>query len=151
MSKMLEQIKGYLKAFAVINDGNYEGPDYLIDEIEHNGNELISIEDYLMKITNSNKEPLSLSFERIENWQEPLEILFEHYFTRNVKLLTDLYKTEFIEMISSYINNESVEVLGSGISNGYSCITEYFREVSGSDLLFVFNEKILILHFGIND
>jgi len=151
MNELLEQLKGFIKAFEVINDGNYEGPDYLIDVIEYDGNELISIKNYLMNGTGSNKELTSLSFERIENWKETLEIIFELYFTRNIKTLTDLYKIEFIKMLNKYINNEQVEILSSGINNGYSCITEYFREVSGSDLLFVFKEKILILHFGIND
>ena len=151
MNELLEQIRGYLKAFEVINDGNYEGPDYLIDVIEYNGNELISIENYLMRMTGSIKEPVSLSFERIETWKETIEIIFELYFTRNIKTLTNLYKIEFIKMLNKYINNEQVEVLGSGIYNGYSCITEYIGEVSGSDLLFVFKERILILHFGIND
>jgi hypothetical protein len=32
-------------------------------------------------------------------------------------------------MLNKYINNEQVEVLGSGINNGYSCITESFKEV----------------------
>ena len=36
MNEFLEQIKGYVNAFEAINNGNYEGPDYLVDEIEFN-------------------------------------------------------------------------------------------------------------------
>jgi hypothetical protein len=35
--------------------------------IEHDGNELVYIENYLMMITNSNKEPVSLCFEKVKN------------------------------------------------------------------------------------
>jgi hypothetical protein len=151
VNKLLEQIKGYMNAFAVINDGNYEGPDYLVDEIQFIGNELIAIENYLMRKSIYNKEPALLSFEKIDSWQESLEIIFKNYFTRNVKLMTNLYKIKFIEMLNNYINNEQFEVIGSGIDHCYSSIAEYFGEVSGSDLIFIFNKKILILHFGIND
>ncbi|POO86263.1 hypothetical protein, partial [Clostridium sp. 3-3] len=97
------------------------------------------------------EKPKSLCFERIDKWQESLKIIFTNYFTRNVKLSTDLYKIKFIDMINKYINNEHFGVLGSGINNCYSSITEYFGEVSGSDIIFIFNDKMLILHFGIND
>lgn len=133
MNESLEQIKGYLNAFEAINDGNYEGTDYL------------------MRRCNSNKKLESLSFERINNWQESLDIIFENYFTRNAQLMTNLYKIKFIEMLNKYINNEQFEVLGSGINYCYSSIAEYFGEVSGSDIIFIFNKKILIIHFGIND
>lgn len=149
MNNLIEQLKGYLKAFEAINDGNYEGPDYFIDLVEYNGNELISMKNYLIK--KFIKEPKSLSFERIENWKETFEKLFDLYFTRNIKPLTNLYKTVFIDMLKEYISNEQVEVLGSGINDTYSCITEYLREVSGTDILFIFKEKILLFHFGIND
>jgi hypothetical protein len=145
----LEQIKGYIKAFAAINDGNNEGPDYLVDEIENNGNELIAIENYLMEIYN--KVPDSLLFEKVENWQETFDILFELYFERNIKFHSNLYKTEFTNMLIKYIDNRQFEVFCSGIKSCYSCITEFFNEVSGSDMLFVFNKKVLIFHFGINN
>lgn len=151
MNELFEQFKGYIKAFEVMNDGNYEGTDYLIDVIGNEGNELITIENYLMKITGSNERPISLCFEKIENWKDTFETIFDLYFTRNIKITTNLYKSKFFEMLNKYINDEEVAVFGSGISNGYSCITEYLGEVSGSDVLFVFKERILILHFGIND
>jgi hypothetical protein len=153
MNELLEQIKGYLNAFEAINDGNDEGPDYLVDEVEFDSDvdELISIENYLMRVCNSNKKPETLRFERINNWQESLEVIFKNYFTRNVKLNTDLYKIKFIEMLNKYINSEHFEVLGSGVDHCFSSIAEYFGEVSGSDIIFIFNKKILILHFGIND
>lgn len=153
MNEFLEQIKGYVNAFEAINNGNYEGPDYLVDEIEFNSDtdRLNTIENYIMKICNSNEKPKSLCFERIDKWQESLEIIFTNYFTRNVKFSTNLYKIKFIDMINKYINNEHFGVLGSGINNCYSSITEYFGEVSGSDIIFIFNGKMLILHFGIND
>jgi len=151
MNESLERIKGYLNAFEAVNDGNYEGTNYLVDEIEFDGDEVISIENYLMRRFNSYEKPKSLSFERINNWKESLEIIFKNYFTRNVKLMTDLYKIKFIEMLNKYINNEHFEVLGSGINYCYSSIAEYIGEVSGSDIIFIFNKKILIIHFGIND
>ncbi|SHH57069.1 hypothetical protein [Clostridium intestinale] len=151
MSEALEQIKGFVKAFEAINNGKYEGTDYLIDEFKYNGNQLLSIKNYLMKITSSNYEPESLIFEDVGNWRKTFEILFRSYFTRNIEILENIYKIEFIKMLNKYIDNEQVEVWGSGINDGFSCITKYFKEVSGSDLLFVFKEKILIFHFGIND
>lgn len=151
MDKTIIEMRGYLKAFEAINNGNYEGPDYLIDEIEFSGNELIDIENYLMGISISHKEPTSLSFERIENFQECMDIIFRNYFTRNVKISNNTYRKKFIALLNEYINNRQVEILGSGIKDCYSSITEYFGEVSGSDLLFVLNEKILIIHFGVND
>ena len=151
MSELLEQIKGYLKAFEAINNGNYEGPDYFIEEIIFSGNELIDIENFLMRKSIGHEEPESLRFERVENLQVCLGVIFENYFARNVKLLNDTYRKEFCKMLNAYINDRQVEILGSGIKNCYSSITEYLGEVSGSDLLFVFSEKILIIHFGIND
>ena len=41
MNEFLEQIKGYVNAFEAINNGNYEGPDYLVDEIEFNSDCLL--------------------------------------------------------------------------------------------------------------
>lgn len=151
MNIYLEQMKGFIKVFELINNGNYEGPDYLVDEFEFSGNALTAIEKYLISITTSNEVPASLNFERIDNWQESIEVIFQRYFSRNVELSPDLYKVEFLKMLNNYIDNQQFEVLGSGINNGCSCITEYFREVCGNDLLFVFNNKILIFHFGIND
>ena len=69
MNESLEQIKGYLKAFEAVNGGNYEGTDYLVDEIEFNGDKVIAIENYLMSRFKSDKKPESLSFNKINNWR----------------------------------------------------------------------------------
>ena len=47
MNEFLEQIKGYVNAFEVINNGNYEGTDYLVDEIEFNSEFWWSFEEII--------------------------------------------------------------------------------------------------------
>lgn len=151
MQQSFEELKGFIKAFEVINEGNYEGTDYLIDVIDFDTNELISLENYLHKNSLSNKKTLSFDYEKTNDWTKTLNDIFKSYFVRNVQPLTNLYKITFIQMLNNYIDKQPVKVLTSGIEDGCSCLTEYIGEVSGSDMLFVFQDKILLLHFGIND
>ncbi|WP_160680608.1 hypothetical protein [Clostridium sp. C8-1-8] len=151
MLETLNQLKGYLKAFELLNNDNYEGCDYFIEELPLKKDYQTSINDFLLK-TCVSKEGLS-DFDciAIEDWKESLYYTLDNYFFRNQKLTDDRLKIAFIDMISNYINKEQITVLTSGIKSGYSSLSKFIHEVSGADYVFVFKDKVLLLHFGIND
>ncbi|WP_128215061.1 hypothetical protein [Clostridium manihotivorum] len=147
----MNQLKGYLKAFELLNNDNYEACDYFIEELPLNKDYQTSINDFLLK-TCVSKEGLSdFDCTEIQDWKEALYYTLDNYFFRNQKLTDDRLKIAFIDMISNYINGDHITVLASGIKNGYSSLSKFIHEVSGADYVFVFKDKVLLLHLGIND
>jgi hypothetical protein len=151
MLETLNQLKGYLKAFELLNNDNYEGCDYFIEELPLKKDYQTSINDFLLKTCIYNEGLSDFDYTEIGDWKEALYYTLDNYFFRNQKLTDDRLKITFIDMISNYINGEQITVLTSGVKSGYSSLSKFIHEVSGADYVFVFKDRVLLLHFGIND
>lgn len=161
---MIEYLDGYLKALEIINSAQNTGTDYFIEEISKDTiikNKPIAeirkeIKEKLLDeygISIDNKEKYESHHEVIEEWEKELEDTLEEYLYKNIFVENDgckkYSKTYFIDNLKKYIGLNKYIVLKSNNKKSISFISQILNEKIGTDFIFILENKILLLHLGI--